>query len=165
MSLYRPTPRPGGYLKIKLNVKEKKNRKLQFNQYQNISSMVEDMEKEKYKVEKTVVKNPPAPTITPINSLNLPKISQESLFDKFLIENEYNGTLIIYNYMYTFSYYSVASIEHFIKGANFIHMFTFIYFPNIIKIINNKHIKKRPWGGGIRLIPEITHVIIGIIHY
>jgi len=75
-------------LKIKLDVKEKKNKVLQFDQYQNIISRVEDMEKNKFKTEKSVVKNPAAPTITPIRSLNLPKISQESLFDKCLIENE-----------------------------------------------------------------------------
>lgn len=86
--LFRPTPRPGGFLKIKLDVKEKKNKVLQFDQYQNISSRVEDMEKNKFKTEKTVVKNPAPPIITPIRSLNLPKISQESLFDKCLIDNE-----------------------------------------------------------------------------
>lgn len=103
MYFYRPTPRPGGLLKMKYDGKEKKNRVLQFNQYQNISSRVEDMEKEKYKLEKAVVKNPPAPTITAINSLNLPKISQESLFDKFLIENEYTGTFILIIYYVLFS--------------------------------------------------------------
>lgn len=87
-----PTPRPGGYLKINLDVKEKKNKKLQFDQYQNIISRVEAMEKDKYRVEKSVVKNPTPPTITPIRNLNLPKVSQESLFDKYLIENEENGT-------------------------------------------------------------------------
>jgi uncharacterized protein (UPF0264 family) len=104
ISFYRPTPRPGGYLKIKLDVKEKKNRKLQFDQYKNISSRVEDMEKQKYVVEKDVFKNPVAPTITAINTLNLPKISQESLFDKFLIENEYIGMYVGYIYVYKFSY-------------------------------------------------------------
>jgi hypothetical protein len=49
------------------------------------------MEKNKFRTEKTVVKNPVPPTITPIRNLNLPKISQESLFDKCLIENEDNG--------------------------------------------------------------------------
>ncbi|XP_022178608.1 uncharacterized protein LOC111039398 [Myzus persicae] len=88
---FTPTPRPGGFLKIKLDVKEKKNKVLQFDQYQNIISRVEDMEKNKFKVEKSVVKNPALPTITPIRTLNLPKISQESLFDKCLIENEDNG--------------------------------------------------------------------------
>ncbi|KAL4135203.1 hypothetical protein QTP88_006839 [Uroleucon formosanum] len=85
---FTPAPRPGGFLKIKLDIKEKKDKVLQFDQYQNIISRVEDMEKNKFKTEKSVVKNPPAPTITPIRSLNLPKISQESLFDKCLIENE-----------------------------------------------------------------------------
>lgn len=99
MSLYRPTPRSGGFLKLKVDVREKKNRKLQFDQYLKISSRVEDMEKDKYRVEKTVVKNPEPPIITAINSLNLPKISQESLFDKFLIENEYNGTFIIITFI------------------------------------------------------------------
>ncbi|CAH1733232.1 uncharacterized protein LOC126551802 [Aphis gossypii] len=88
---FTPTPRPGGFLKIKLDVKEKKNKVLQFDQYQNIISRVEDMEKNKFRTEKTVVKNPTPPTITPIRNLNLPKISQESLFDKCLIENEDNG--------------------------------------------------------------------------
>lgn len=78
-------------MKIKLDVKEKKNKVLQFDQYQNIISRVEDMEKNKFRTEKTVVKNPVPPTITPIRNLNLPKISQESLFDKCLIENEDNG--------------------------------------------------------------------------
>lgn len=50
------------------------------------------MEKEKYKVEKNVAKNPIPPTITPIRNLNLPKISQESLFDKYIVENDENGT-------------------------------------------------------------------------
>ncbi|XP_025200560.1 uncharacterized protein LOC112598351 [Melanaphis sacchari] len=88
---FTPTPRPGGFLKIKLDVKEKKNKVLQFDQYQNIISRVEDMEKNKFRTEKTVVKNPIPPTITPIRNLNLPKISQESLFDKCLVENEDNG--------------------------------------------------------------------------
>lgn len=91
LSIFRPTPRPGGYLQIKVDVKEKKNNKVQFDQYKNIISRVEDMEKDKYRVEKTVIKNPIPPTITPIRNLNLPKISQESLFDKCLIENEDNG--------------------------------------------------------------------------
>lgn len=89
---FRPTPRPGGFMKIKLEVKEKKDMKLKFDQYKNITSRVEDMEKDKYRIEKTVVQNPIPPTITPIKNLNLPKISQESLFDKCLIENEDNGT-------------------------------------------------------------------------
>lgn len=84
-------------MKIKLDVKEKKNKVLQFDQYQNIISRVEDMEKNKFKVEKSVVKNPALPTITPIRTLNLPKISQESLFDKCLIENEDNGISSYYN--------------------------------------------------------------------
>lgn len=75
-------------------MKEKKNKKLQFDDYKNITSRVEDMEKDKYRIEKTVVKNPIPPTITPIRNLNLPKISQESLFDKYLIENEDNGRLM-----------------------------------------------------------------------
>lgn len=97
LSRFRPTPRPGGFLKIKLDVKEKKNKVLQFDEYQNIISRVEDMEKNKFKTEKSVVKNPGAPTITPIRSLNLPKISQESLFDKCLIENEDIGINTYYN--------------------------------------------------------------------
>ncbi|VVC24123.1 Hypothetical protein CINCED_3A011766 [Cinara cedri] len=83
-----PTPRPGGLLKIKLDVKEKKKKVLQFDKYQNIISRVEDMEKEKYKTEKSVAKNPIPPKITPIRNLNLPKISQESLFEKYLVEND-----------------------------------------------------------------------------
>lgn len=90
-------PRPGGYLKIKMDVREKKNKVLQFDQYKNIISRVEDMEKEKYRVEKTVAKNPIQPTITAIRNLNLPKISQESLFDKYLIENEDNGKITTLN--------------------------------------------------------------------
>ncbi|VVC24099.1 Hypothetical protein CINCED_3A022516 [Cinara cedri] len=85
-----PTPRPGGYIKIKLDVKEKKKKVLQFDQYQNITSRVEDMEKQKYRTEKTVAKIPIPPKITPIRNLNLPKISQESLFDKYLVENDEN---------------------------------------------------------------------------
>jgi len=49
------------------------------------------MEKNKFRIEKTVVKYPIPPTITPIRNLNLPKISQELLFDKCLIENEDSG--------------------------------------------------------------------------
>ncbi|KAE9533266.1 hypothetical protein AGLY_009307 [Aphis glycines] len=75
----------------KIRCKRKKNKVLQFDQYQNIISRVEDMEKNKFRTEKTVVKNPTPPTITPIRNLNLPKISQESLFDKCLIENEDSG--------------------------------------------------------------------------
>lgn len=89
---YRPTPRPGGALDIKIEVKEKKNKVLQFDKYENIISRVEAMEKAKYRVEKRVAKNPYPPTITPIRNLNLPKISQESLFDKYVVENEDNGT-------------------------------------------------------------------------
>lgn len=74
-----------------MDVREKKNKVLQFNQYKNIISRVEDMEKDKYKIEKTIAKNPIPPTITSIRHLNLPKISQESLFDKYVIENEDNG--------------------------------------------------------------------------
>lgn len=96
---FRPTPRPGGFLKIKLDVKEKKNKKLQFDEYQNIISRVEDMEKDKYRVEKTVAKNPVPPKITPIRNLNLPKISQESLFDKCLVENEDTGTKILSSFI------------------------------------------------------------------
>jgi len=87
----RASPRPGGYLNIKLDVKEKKNKLIQFDQYQNIINRVEVIEKDRYRIEKSIVKNPIPPTITPIKELNLPKISQESLFDKFLIENEDNG--------------------------------------------------------------------------
>lgn len=79
-------------MKIKLDVKEKKNKTIQFDQYKNITSRVEDMEKTKLKTEKTVIKPPIPPKLTPIRSLNLPKISQESLFDKCLIEDEDNGT-------------------------------------------------------------------------
>lgn len=57
------------------------------------------MEKEKYRVEKAVMKNPIQPTIIPIRNLNLPKISQESLFDKCLIENEDTG-----RHIYTLDY-------------------------------------------------------------
>lgn len=84
-------PRRGGLLKIQTDHREKKNKKLKFHQYQTISNRVEDMEKEKYRVEKTIVKNPPLPIITPIKNLNLPRISQESLFDKCLVENEDTG--------------------------------------------------------------------------
>ncbi|XP_050439227.1 uncharacterized protein LOC126844843 [Adelges cooleyi] len=86
-----PTPRSGGILKIKKDVRDKKNKVLTFNQYQTILNRVEDMEKDKYRMEKTIAKNPPLPTITPIRNLNLPKISQESLFDKCVVENEDNG--------------------------------------------------------------------------
>lgn len=78
-------------MKIKLDVKEKHDRKVDFQQFRSITSRVEDMEKEKYKIEKTIVKNPIPPTITNIRSLNLPIISQESLFDKYTIEDENNG--------------------------------------------------------------------------
>lgn len=94
---FRPTPRPGGALNIKMEIKEKKNKVLQFHEYENIISRVEAMEKAKYRVDKRVAKNPYPPTITPIRSLNLPKISQESLFDKYVIENEDNGTREMYN--------------------------------------------------------------------
>ncbi|XP_050527970.1 uncharacterized protein LOC126898065, partial [Daktulosphaira vitifoliae] len=86
---FSPSPRPGGLLKIKIDAREKKYKKK--NQYQTISNRVEDMEKDKYRIEKTIAKNPPLPTITPIINLNLPKISQESLFEKCLVENEDNG--------------------------------------------------------------------------
>jgi len=79
-------------MKIKLDVKEKKNKVLQFDQYQNIISRVEVLEKDRHKIEKAVVKNPAPSTITPIKQLNLPIISEESLFDKYLIEDEDNGT-------------------------------------------------------------------------
>lgn len=88
---FRPTPRAGGYLQMKMEVKEKVNPSVKFDGYKNLISRVEDMEKAKYRIEKTVVKNPRAPTITPIRNLNLPKVSQESLFDKCLVENEDNG--------------------------------------------------------------------------
>lgn len=100
MCLFRPSPRPGGYLKMRMDVKEKKNKTIQFDQYKNIITRVEDMEKDKYRIEKTMVKNPNLPTITPIKNLNLQKISQESLFDKCLIENEDNGKLLIVMYEY-----------------------------------------------------------------
>jgi len=76
-----------------MDVKEKKNKKFQFNQYQNIINRVEVIEKDQHRIEKTIVKNPIPPTITSIRNLNLPTISQESLFDKFVIENEDNGRL------------------------------------------------------------------------
>lgn len=76
---------------MKMEMKEKVNPAVKFDGYKNLISRVEDMEKAKYRVEKTVVKNPRAPTITPIRNLNLPKVSQESLFDKCLVENEDNG--------------------------------------------------------------------------
>lgn len=90
---FRATPRPGGYMKIKIDVKEKKNKLLHFDQYQNIISRVEVLEKDRQRLEKSIVKNPIPPTITSIRNLNLPKISQESLFDKYLIEDEDNGML------------------------------------------------------------------------
>lgn len=72
-------------------MKEKKNKKLKFDDYQPIISRVEDMERNKFRIEKNLIKNPLSPTVTPIKDLNLPKISQESLFDKYLIENYDNG--------------------------------------------------------------------------
>lgn len=79
-------------MKIKVDVKEKKNKVLKIQEYKKFTSRVEDMENNKYRVERSVIKVPTPPTITPIRNLNLPKISQESLFDKYLIENEDNGT-------------------------------------------------------------------------
>lgn len=78
-------------MKIKVDVKEKKNKVINFQQYKNITSRVEDIEKNKHRVERNVIKMPILPTVTPIRSLNLPKVSQESLFDKYIIENEDNG--------------------------------------------------------------------------